>query len=92
MPVGSEQGLKPDLNELHSTHQPQQWSVIARMLLPAGLLDARLNTVLGLQDSMLAQVEQYKQLAPLLQVYQQPQHPLLRAVRKPPPGTVPVSE
>jgi hypothetical protein len=58
---------------------------------PAGVTDARLSTVLGLQDSMLAQVEQYKQLAPLLQDYKQPQHPLLRAVRKLPPGTVPVS-
>jgi hypothetical protein len=67
-------------------------SNIAIVVHPAGPLDARLSTVLGLQDSMLAQVEQYKQLAPQLQDYQLPQHPLLRAVRKLPPGTVPVSE
>lgn len=39
---------------------------------------------------MLAQVEQYKQREPLLQEYKQTEHPLLRAVRKLPPGSLTV--
>jgi len=47
----------------------------------AGVQSAKLSTVLDLQDSMLQQLQQYKQLVPQLQVHQQ-QHPYLRAVRR----------
>lgn len=47
----------------------------------AGVQNAKLSTVLDLQDSMLQQLQQYKQLVPQLQVHQQ-QHPYLRAVRR----------
>lgn len=58
---------------------------------PTVVQDAKLSSVLDLQDSVLEQIQRYKQLAPQLQVHQ-PQHPqpYLRAVRKLPPGTYPV--
>jgi hypothetical protein len=40
---------------------------------------------------MLQQVQDYKQLAPQLEVHKT-QHPYLRPVRKLPPGTIGVSE
>jgi hypothetical protein len=56
----------------------------------AGAPDPKLSKVLGLQDSMLQQVQDYKQLAPQLEVHKT-QHPYLRPVRKLPPGTIGVS-
>lgn len=54
------------------------------LLLPADAPDAKLSTVLHLQDSMLQQLQEYNELAPQLDVHK-PQHPYLRPVRKLPP-------
>lgn len=55
------------------------------LLLPADAPDAKLSTVLQLQDSMLQQLQEYNELALQLEVHK-PQHPYLRRVRKLPPG------
>jgi hypothetical protein len=60
------------------------------LLLPADTPDAKLSTVLQLQDDMLQQLQEYNQLAPQLQAHKQ-QHPYLRPVRKLPPGSIFVS-